>query len=565
MVGEVDPPIVAIGASAGGVKALQTLVGALPEDTGAAYVVILHLDPAVHSELANILASRTKMPVHHIEDRITLEANQVYVIAPNQKITIADHVIAAVPVDEPQGQRAPIDFFLRSLAEQSVDAYALVLTGAGADGSVGVRAIKEAGGIVLVQDPNDAEYPSMPRNAIAAQVADFVLPLSEMAPRLAELLKSRDTVHTSKLAENEEENLRRILAHVRVRMGHDFSQYKRATVLRRIARRAQVNRKDSLGDYYAFLRDNSDEAQALFSDFLISVTTFFRDSSVFQALASEVVPLLFEGKETSGQIRVWVPGCATGEEAYSIGMLLLEETAHRDIRPDIQIFATDLDAAALTVGREGRYPATIEADVNDDRLRRFFSKEGEHYQVRRELRDIVLFASHSLLGDPPFSKLDLVSCRNLLIYLDRELQQQVCGTFHYALRPGGFLMLGTSETADQPAGLFRPVNREARIYRSIPSTGERRAILPTLTGGHPADRFVVAQRPPSTQSAYADAATHRQILEQIAPPSVLSTAPTRSSICPRTPDGFCSSLAGRRPPTRRNWFGRSCGSTCDLR
>jgi two-component system CheB/CheR fusion protein len=517
-----DPLIVGIGASAGGVEALKAFFSVLPEDTGAAYVVILHLDPDARSELASILAVRTKMPVAQVGETQKLEANHVYVIAPNQRLKIADHTISALPFDEPRGQRAPIDTFFRSLAEQHSDGFAVILTGAGADGAIGVRAIKEAGGIVLVQDPNEAQYASMPRSAIATEVADVVLPVRELAARLVELLAGHVHVRPTALAETEEESLRRILTHVRVRTGHDFSQYKRATVLRRIARRAQVSRKDSLAEYYAFLRDNVEEAQALFSDFLISVTTFFRDPLVFQTLAKSVVPLLFDDKEVDAHIRVWVPGCATGEEAYSVAMLLLEEASRRDVRAEIQVFGSDLDGAALATAREGRYPSTIEGDVTEERLRRFFVREGDHYQVRRELRDVVLFASHSLLGDPPFSRLDMISCRNLLIYLDRELQQQVCSTFHYALVPGGFLVLGSSETADQPAGLFRTLDRDGRIYRSAVASGDKRPALPVLLGSHQmVDRGPAVGRAPASQVSYSDAAVHRQMLERVAPPSML--------------------------------------------
>jgi two-component system CheB/CheR fusion protein len=452
---ERDPPIVGIGASAGGVKALQGFFDALPADTGAAFVAILHLDPEARSELATILAARTKMPVTQIEGSTRLVGNNVYVIAPNRNLRIADHMISAVPFEQPRGQRAPIDLFFRSLAAHDGDNFAIILTGAGTDGALGVRAIKEAGGIVLVQEPNEAEYASMPRSAIATEVADFVLPIRELVQRLIELLRSREQVRPIELGDDDEEVLRRILAHLRIRTGHDFSQYKRATILRRISRRAQVSRRESLADYYAYLRENAEEAQALFGDFLISVTTFFRDPKAFNALARQVIPLLFEGKEPGGsRVRVWVPGCATGEEAYSIGVLLLEESSRRDIRPEIQVFGTDLDAGALAVAREGHYPAAIETDLSEDRLRRFFLREGDSYRVRRELRDILLFASHSVLKDPPFSRIDLISCRNLLIYLDRDLQSQVCATFHYALNPGGFLFLGASETAEQPTGLF---------------------------------------------------------------------------------------------------------------
>ncbi len=514
-----DPPIVGIGASAGGVQALQAFFETLPVETGAAFVVIVHLDPEARSQLPSILAARTAMPVIQVEDRVRLLANHVYVIAPNRRLHIGDHMISALPFEEPRGQRAPIDLFFRSLAEQHGDGFSIILTGAGADGAIGVRAIKEAGGIVLVQDPREAEYPSMPRSAIATEVADFVLPVRELARRLVDLLQNRDQVLPN-LQDSEDELVRRILAHVRVRTGHDFAQYKRATVLRRIARRAQVSRKESLAEYYTYLRENVEEVQSLFRDFLISVTTFFRDPHAFSALGSQVIGQLFDGKEAGGAVRVWVPGCATGEEAYTIGMLLLEEATRRALRPEIQVFGSDLDAGALAIAREGRFPEAIETDVSQDRLRRFFTKEGDHYRVRRELRDIVLFASHSLLRDPPFSRLDMISCRNLLIYLDRELQQQVCNTFHYALQPGGFLFLGSSESADQQNGMFRAIDRDARIYRSLAVVGDKRPALPLLLGTHhPADHGRAQPRMPAPGGG--DAALHRQMLERVAPPSLL--------------------------------------------
>jgi two-component system CheB/CheR fusion protein len=518
------PPIVGIGASAGGVKALQSFFEALPDKPNAAFVVVVHLDPEFRSQLADILAARTTMPVTQVDETTKLENNCVYVIPPNRRLVIADHMISAVTFDEPRAQRAPIDLFFCSLAEQHTDgfAYGVILTGAGADGAIGVKSIKEAGGIVLVQDPSEAEYPSMPRSAIAAEVADFVLPVRGLAKQLAELLKDDKQEELTSGRQADEEMLRRILAHLRVRIGHDFSLYKRATILRRIARRMQVTRKESLAEYYEFLRDNAEEAQSLFSDFLISVTTFFRDRHAFELLAQEVVPQLFDGKEAGANLRVWVPGCATGEEAYTVAILLLEEAARREFRPEIQVFATDLDSGALAVGREGRFPTTIEADLTEERLRRFFLREGDQYHVRRELRDVVLFASHSLLRDPPFSRLDMISCRNLLIYLDRELQQQVCNTFHYALNMGGYLFLGASESADHPAGLFRTVDRDARIYRATATPGENRPALPILLGPRQMPSKDAAVAAASVLSlSLADAALHRQMLEKIAPPSML--------------------------------------------
>jgi two-component system CheB/CheR fusion protein len=517
-----QPTIVGIGASAGGLQALQALFDEIPADTGAAFVVVVHLDPQSRSDLSRILGTRTRMRVVQVGAPETLHANHVYVIPPDRRLQLTDHEIIAAQFDEPRGHRAPIDLFFRSLAEHG-DGFAVVLTGAGSDGAIGVRAIKETGGIILVQDPNEAEYPSMPRSAIATGIADFVLPVRDLAARLVDLIRNRESAAPLDPLRLDEDVLLRILAYVRVRTGHDFTRYKRSTIQRRIARRVQVTRTEDLTDYYNFLRNNTGEAPELVSDLLISVTTFFRDNEAFGALRAQVFPLLFAGKaDPTESIRVWVPGCATGEEAYSIAILLLEETARNDIRPPIQVFGSDLDGRALATARDGRYPAAIEADVSEQRLRRFFMREGDHYRVRQELRDTVLFANHSLLKDPPFSRIDLVSCRNLLIYLDRELQQQVCSTFHYALNPGGFLFLGSSETADNPPGLFRMIHRTARIYQSTVPAGDRPRLLPSLLGGiGTREHAIPIGRAVSPGAALSEAVLHRRAIEQVAPPSIL--------------------------------------------
>jgi len=520
--GNDKPVIVAIGASAGGVQALQSFFGTIPDRTGAAFVVVVHLEPQHRSELAAILASRTRMPVVQVETREKLLANHVYVIPPDRRLQLIDHEILATEFEEPRGQRTPIDSFLRSVAERLGDGFAVILSGAGSDGAIGVRAVKEAGGIILVQDPNEAEYSSMPRSAIATGPADFVLPVRDLAQRLTELLRIKQTVPIPLLQHVDEDDLRRILALLRVRTGHDFSKYKRSTVLRRIARRMQVARTDDLKRYYEVLRENAGESDALLSDLLISVTTFFRDNEAFAVLAKKVVPEIFQGSTHGEAIRVWVPGCATGEEAYSIAILLLEEAARHELRPSLQVFGSDLDSHALAAAREGRYPIAVEADVSEDRLRRFFSREGDHYRVRQELRDIVLFAVHDLLKDPPFSRVDLISCRNVLIYLDRELQDQVIGTFNYALNTGGFLFLGPSETADNPPGVFRTVDRAARIYQTIALAGEKPRLLPRLLGSIGGrEQIAPLARGLTPAVALSEAALHRRAIEQVAPPSML--------------------------------------------
>jgi two-component system, chemotaxis family, CheB/CheR fusion protein len=512
--------VVGIGASAGGIQALQKFFDSLPQRTGAAFVVVVHLDPDAHSELSHILAARTTMEVVQVEGTQRLEPNCVYVIPPNRRLQISDNDISAVEFDEPRGHRTPIDLFFRSLAEHG-DGIAVILTGAGADGAVGVKAVKEAGGIILVQDPSEAEYSSMPRNAIATGVADFVLPVRTIATRLVELLLIKRNLSPALEGSLDEEALRRVLAHLRVRTGHDFSRYKRSTVLRRIARRMQVTRTDELNEYYALLREKAEEAQALLADLLISVTTFFRDRHAFETLKTHVLPQLFDGREASESIRVWVSGCATGEEAYSIAILLLEEGSRRDIRPPIQVFGSDLDVQALGTARAGVYPAAIEADVNEERLRRFFTREGDQYRLRQEARDLVLFANHDLLKDPPFSRLDLVSCRNVLIYLDRELQEQVISTFHYAANPGGFLLLGSSESADNPPGLFRTIDRNTRIYQSTSRPGDTPRQLPRLLGPIRLREQGSFARVATPAAALSEAALHRRALETVAPPSML--------------------------------------------
>jgi two-component system, chemotaxis family, CheB/CheR fusion protein len=515
------PPIVVIGASAGGIRALQTFFENAPTDCGAAFIVVVHLDPQHRSELPHILSLRTRMPVVQVLDREKLVANHVYVIAPDRRLQIVDHEISAAEFEEPRGRRAPIDLLFRSVAERLGDGIAIILSGSGSDGALGVRAVKESGGIIFVQDPAEAEYGSMPRSAIATGVVDVVAPVRELAARLVTVLRLKQK--TGSLIEEpelDEDLLRKILTQLRTRTGHDFSKYKRSTVLRRIVRRMQVTHTEELQDYYGVLRESLDEAHALMSDLLISVTTFFRDRESFAQLQRSVIPRLF--KDNAESVRVWVAGCATGEEAYTIAILLLEEAAKQELRPNLQVFGSDLDARALTTAREGHYPATIETDVSEERLRRFFTHEGDSYRVRQELRDIVLFAAHDMLKDPPFSHVGLITCRNVLIYLDRELQEQACATFHYGLDPGGYLMLGASENADSPLGLFRMVDRSARLYQSTAVSSDRVRVLPNLLAPvRMREHIVQSSRAISPIAVLQEATTHRRVLEKLAPPSIL--------------------------------------------
>jgi two-component system CheB/CheR fusion protein len=511
--------LVGIGASAGGIRALQSFFEALPPQLGVSFAVIVHLDPNHPSELAAVLSRSTGMQVVQVDRRLDIEPDTVYVIPPDRRLRVSDGAIETARFDEPRGHRVPIDLFFRSLAEHHGDGFAIVLSGGGSDGAVGVRAVRERGGLILVQDPEEAESSSMPRSAIASG-ADFVLPVKELATKLAELILGKAHVNTQALEQSGEELVRQIISLLRVKTGQDFSHYKRATMTRRLARRMQVTQTDTLEAYLTYLRDHGEETQALFNDLLISVTNFFRDPDAYGVLTTRVIPALFDANAGDRSVRVWVIGCATGEEAYSVAILLLEEAARRGVRPDIQVFATDLDGRAVAAARQGCYPDAIAADVSEERLRRFFVRESDQFQIRREVRDLVVFAIHSVLRDPPFARLDLVTCRNLMIYLDRDAQQRVCSIFNYALRPSGYLFLGSSETADSPTGLFAIVDRNARVYQSLEQPRNSvPGLLSVLTGV----RLPEPARGPHPQSSEAplNAAFHRRVLEDIAPPSML--------------------------------------------
>ncbi|WP_031549475.1 chemotaxis protein CheB [Parvularcula oceani] len=512
-------PICGIGASAGGVRALKRFFNTVDPDLGLAYVVIVHLSPDQPSVMDEILSTCTSMSVLQVEDGPTLKPNCVYVIAPDRELVIKEDTISSRPFSQPRGQRAPIDMFFRSIAACRGDGSAVVLSGSGSDGALGVKAVKEAGGIVFVQDPSEAEYEMMPQNAIATGVADFVAPVAELTRHLAEVVHSKQAVRSMN-PDDASNELRRIINFLRARTGHDFASYKRATVMRRVMRRMQVARLDTLGEYAARVRDNPEEAYELFSDLLISVTMFFRDPGAFEVLAERTIPAIFDSADEGEGIRAWVAGCATGEEAYSLAILMREEAKRRKVETPIQIFASDLDEGALATAREGRYLKSIETDVSEERLRQNFVPEGTHYRVRKELRDMVLFAKHSVLKDPPFMRLDLISCRNLMIYLDRPLQQQLCSVFHYGLNPGGYLFLGSAETVDTMPDLFALVDRETRIYQAKPHVARR---LPTLSQGgfsgpEPSTEQKIRHQHGSERSL---ASKHLAALEGQAPPSAL--------------------------------------------
>ena len=522
-------PVVGIGASAGGLQALQAFFEALPSDTGMAYVVITHLHPEHESHMAELLQTRTDMPVRQVTSAMPVEKDHVYVIPPNRSLLMEDGKVDTAEFTEPRGQRAPVDHFFRSLARGHPNAIGIILSGGGTDGAVGVKAIKEEGGLLMVQHPQEAEHDGMPSAAIATGLADVVLPVRELAQKLVEYVRQRPALplDPDQLQEGQLETIRRIIAQVHARTGHDFSNYKRSTLLRRIQRRMQIYGLSTLESYLDHLRQDATEATALFNDILIGVTNFFRDRESWLELENEVVPLIFKEKQTGDAVRAWTIGCSTGEEAYGLAMLLVEQTDSLEYHPQIQVFASDLDENAIKQAREGLYPTAIEADVSPERLERFFTREGDYYRVRRELRDLVLFTHHSVLRDAPFSRLDVIACRNLLIYLEREIQATVFDIFHYALKPGGFLFLGNAESAESVHDLFQTVNKMHRIYRTKPWMHEHPHVptLPLAVAG--SSTYTQLHTPQHAQQAYLKAEAsylsneHIQALESHAPPSIL--------------------------------------------
>ncbi|SOY63842.1 Putative chemotaxis methyltransferase protein; contains Methylesterase domain (CheB), Methylase of chemotaxis methyl-accepting proteins domain (CheR), signal transduction histidine domain (NitrB), signal receiver (Rec) domain [Cupriavidus taiwanensis] len=528
-------PVVGIGASAGGIEALIEIFEGLPSTTGAAYVLVIHLSPDHASHLADLLQARTSMRVQQVTASMPIEANQVYVIAPNHNLTMVDGYLRVSPQERGRNRStANIDLFFRSLAEAHHQrAVSIVLSGAGSDGSVGLTRVKELGGIAIAQEPEDAEYSSMPRAAISTGMVDFIVRASDIPQRLIDLWSAASHIrlplaiddaepaaNPTPHSESSERALREIMVILRSRTSHDFRHYKRATVLRRIERRLQVNGLADLQQYRDYLHLHPDETPALLQDMLISVTNFFRDKEAFDALRTQVLPQLFENRAEGEVIRAWTPGCATGEEAYSLAMLLQEASAHTPEQVSFQVFATDIDERAVAIARNGLYPEPITNDIEPARIRQFFTKDASHLRVRKELRERVLFALHNVLSDPPFSRLDLVCCRNLLIYLDRDAQADILRTFHFALRPGGYLFLGNSEAADSVSNLFSVVDKKARIYRANVAV-RADAPMPLAMAGTTAARAPVSVLQPAGKRKFSFGDLHQRLIEQHAPPSVL--------------------------------------------
>jgi len=467
-------PIIGIGASAGGLAAFESFFSTMPagSDPGMAFVLVQHLARGHKSMLTELIRRYTRMQVFEVEDGMVVEPNHAYIIPPNRDMELIDGVLRLSEPTLARGLRLPIDFFFRSLAQdQHEHAICIVLSGTGSDGALGARAVKGEGGMVMVQTPETTEFDGMPRSAIATGMVDFVLPPHEMPAQL--LAYAAHAFGPSPLPVTGQgseagDSFDKIFLLLRSQTGHDFSQYKRNTIRRRVERRLAVNQIDRLDAYIRYLQLTPGEVDALFRDLLIGVTNFFRDTEIFEDVRRLVVPQLFAGKPAGSAIRVWVAGCSTGEEAYSLAILIREHLDERMADFKVHIFATDIDRESIEQARTGIYPSSIIADVSPERLAHFFDQDapdGSTYRIRKSIRDMLIFSEHDVTKDPPFSKLDLVSCRNLLIYMGSELQKRVLLLFHYALNPGGMLFLGSSESIGEFGNLFATVERKAKIYQ----------------------------------------------------------------------------------------------------
>jgi len=525
-------PIIGIGASAGGLEAVEQFLSNLPSDTGMAFVLVSHLDPHHKSVLAELLSKHTPLDVLQAQNGAKVEPNHLYVIPPNCYLSIEGGVLKLTELEEVRTLRMPIDHFLRSLAEdQKENAVAIILSGNGTDGSLGVRAINGSGGVALVQDPATAKFDGMPRSGVATGLADFVLSPAAMPEHLLEYLQHFDATRSGtpvatavEPAKRSVSPIERIHTLLRARTGSDFSLYKRSTIARRIERRMSIHRLDDPSDYARLLEQNPDEVHVLFRELLIGVTSFFRDPEAFDVLQKKVLPRLLDNRADHSPVRIWTPACASGEEAYSIAMVLNEYMEEHNRTFNLQIFGTDLDRQAIAAARQGRFPANIALDVTPERLARFFEKDDSGYQIKKTIREQVVFADHNVVQDAPFARLDLLSCRNLLIYLEIDLQDRLLPIFHFALAPGGFLFLGASETIGDQMDLFLTVDKRWKFFQRRDGRNYRRPLAMPLrprTSGSPEPEKRMTLT--SLQDHDVLAQTKQMLLERFSPPCVVTT------------------------------------------
>ncbi len=517
-------PIVGIGASAGGLEALEHFLRHVPEKSGMAFVIVQHLDPTHKGIMPELLQRTTGMEVLQVKDRMRVKQNCVYVIPPNKDMSILHGVLHLFEPTTPRGLRLPIDFFLRSLAEDSQEhSIGVILSGMGSDGTMGLRAIKEKGGVALVQEPASAKFDSMPRSAIDAGLADLVAPVEELPGKIIDYLRHVIIVNTElPLEEKDQSALEKVLILLRAKTGHDFSMYKKNTMYRRIERRMSIHQIDRIATYVRYLRENPLEVELLFKELLIGVTSFFRDPAAWEKLRGETIPALLASRPAGGVLRAWSAGCSTGEEAYSLAITFKE--ALDQVKPTknftLQIFATDLNREAIDKARQGVYPANMAADVSAEQLRRFFIKDGSGYRVGKEIREMVTFATQNLIMDPPFTKLDILICRNLLIYLTTELQKKLLPLFHYSLNPDGVLFLGSAETISTFTDLFAPLDGKSRLFRRRESvlTAEPVAFPTSFAPALPGvPKELMMLKPVANLQSLAE----QLLLQHFSPPAVL--------------------------------------------
>ncbi len=521
--GATNFPIIGIGASAGGLEAFEQFFSHVAENCGMAFVLVQHLDPNHNSMLGEILQRSTRLPICEAEDQMQVLPNNIYVIPPNRDMAIFNGKLQLDMPGEPRSQRLPIDMFMRSLAdERGESAIGIILSGTGTDGTLGLRAIIGAGGISLVQSPETAKFNGMPYSAIHAGYATYVLAAADMPEVLTDNLHHLITPQEGPSPLNIS-SIERILMTLRSAIGHDFSQYKKTTITRRIERRMSIHNIDDAGVYMRFLKENPAEVQSLFKELLINVTSFFRDPDVFIELKHNILPQSLADKDEGYVFRVWIAGCATGEEAYSIAIILRELMDENHHQFTTQIYATDLDDDAIATARNGLYLPNIAQDVSPERLRRFFIKEDAGFRVKKEIREMVVFAVQNVVKDPPFTKLDLLSCRNLMIYLEPVLQNRLIPVFHYSLKPDGILIVSPSESIGSHTELFDPINRKYKIYRAARSLVSRKKLLTSgLAWGSAASIKSVGAEGTKPSTANFTELAKRLLLKLYAPASVLT-------------------------------------------
>ena len=520
-------PIVGIGASAGGLEAFEQFFTHMPPDSGMGFVLIPHLDPTHKTILPELLQRYSKMPFVQAEEGMEVEPDHVYVIPPNKDMSIMNKRLVLLDPAAVRGIRHPIDFFFRSLAQdQGENAICIVLSGTGMEGTLGLKAVKGEGGLVLVQDPKSAKYDGMPGSAATTGLADYVLTPSEMPEKLLNFRKQvrKAPVGPEEKLDNKTINpLQRILTLIRAHTGHDFSLYKQNTILRRVERRMTIHQIEDLAGYATFLRNNTHEIDILFKELLIRVTNFFRDKDAFEILREKILPVITRNKSYENPVRVWVAGCSTGEEAYSLAIMLHEYAQGVKNNYKVQIFATDIDSSAIDIARVGSYPDNISVDVSPERLSRYFVKKGNTYKIKDEIREMVVFSLQNVTRDPPFSRIDLISCRNLLIYLGAALQKKVLPVFRYALNPGGALFLGSSENVGDSVDAFSVIDKKWKIFQAR----KEETLPPAAVSTRHAEQIDRGLRPEGGRQAAGpevlkiNQLTEKLLLDQYSPPCAI--------------------------------------------